>query len=354
MDRRAFLITSGGAAVAAASSTSTASRAKAADLPTPGLRADATVLRLSMAWPDIPQGPADSVGRLARRIQTMTEGRFGIEIVPASGQDADLVHGSAHDFAARHPAFAYFAGLPGAAGLSAHDFAHWLAVGGGQMLWDDLAAEHGWVPLLAGHSGEAPPLWSKTPIGTPGDLAGRRVAVPGLGADVMRALGAEPSAAAPGEIVAALDEAHVHAVESGGLLQSLAAGVARVACHATGDGVNRHGTAYALNIGLAVWERLSTADRAIFAAAAAEEFQLSVAEARAHERLSRDVLARSFGVQFAPWPVEIAEAIDRLAEATVAHVAAHDVTAARIDHSYMAFRGALSGTSAPRRPGPVA
>lgn len=284
----------------------------------------------------------------------MTEGRFGFAVASLDERDADLRFGTAHELAAQHPAFAYFAGLPGAAGLSAHDLAHWLAVGGGQMLWDDLAAEAGWVPLLAGHSGEAPPLWSKAPIGSLGELAGLRIAAPGLGADVARALGAEPTPVPAGDVVAALEDGRIAAAEAGGPLQSLAAGVQRAAAHATGDGLNRHGTAHSFNVRLAVWERLSTAERAIFAAAAAEEFQLSVAEARAHERLTRDVLARSFGVRFSPWPGDIQDAIDRLAEATVAHVAAHDSVAARIDHSYMAFRGALSGTSTPPRPTPIA
>lgn len=351
MDRRAFLITSGGAAVAAASSPGAWAEHAA---PLPALKADATVLRLAMAWPDTPQGPADSVRRLARRIAVMMDGRLGIEIVPGAASDADVLAGTAHDLAHHHPAFAYFAGLPGAAGLPAHDLAQWLSVGGGQMLWDDLAGAQGWVPLLAGHSGEAPPLWSQRPVTALSDLTGARLAVPGLGADVARALGAEPVALAPDDIASALSVGRVDAAECGGLLMSLAGGLMRAGGHATGDGVNRHGTASALFVRHAAWERLSTADRAILAAAAAEAFQLSVAEARVHARIARQALEGAFGVRFAPWPADIADAIARLAEATVAHVAAHDDVAARIDHSYMAFRGALYGGAASRRAAPVA
>lgn len=351
MDRRAFLITSGGAAVAAASPPGAWAETEA---PLPALKADATVLRLAMAWPDTPQGPADSVRRLARRIAVMMDGRLGIEVVPGGAPDADLLAGTAHDLAGHHPAFAYFAGLPGAAGLPAHDLAQWLSVGGGQMLWDDLAGTHGWVPLLAGHSGEAPPLWSHMPVTDLGTLAGARLAVPGLGADVARALGAEPATLPAGEVASALSDGRADAAECGGLLMSLAEGLGRAGRHATGDGVNRHGTASALFVRQGAWERLSTAERAIFTAAAAEEFQLSVAEARAHARIARQTLEVSFGVRFAPWPADVAEAIERLAEATVAHVAAHDAVAARIDHSYMAFRSALYGAAAPQPTPPVA
>src|SRR5688572_33227917 len=113
MDRREFLITSSGAAVAAASpAAAQAEEAISAAQHThsgPG-----QVLKLSMPWGDTPQGPADSVHRLAHRFEAMTDGRYRIEIASETAgpeADADIVHGSAHDFASLHPAFAYFTGL---------------------------------------------------------------------------------------------------------------------------------------------------------------------------------------------------------------------------------------------------
>ncbi|HML44697.1 MAG TPA: hypothetical protein PKE13_17475 [Hyphomicrobium zavarzinii] len=351
MDRREFLITSGGAAVAAASP-AVAQAEQAASPPAERLTGGASLLRLSMPWADTPQGPADSARRLAARIEAMTAGRFRIEIAAGPGglqEEADLVHGTAHDFSRLHPAFAYFAGLPGAAGLCAGDLAHWMTVGGGQMLWDDLAAQHGWKPLLAGHSGGTPALWSRDPIIGLADLSGRRVAAMGLGADVARALGAEGHDLVPERVAASLQEGSLDAAEVGGPVTSLASGVARSARYATGHGLNGHGTALSLSIRLSVWNGLSEADRAIFAAAAGEEYQASLAEARVHDRLAQRVLESSFGVRFAPWPAEIAEALDRVAEATIAHVAGFDADAARIDQSYMAFRSAVLGSEAPLR-----
>lgn len=351
MDRREFLITSGGAAVAAASP-AVANAEQAASPPPERLSSGASLLRLSMPWADTPQGPADSARRLAARIEAMTAGRFRIELVAGPGsleQAPDLLHGTAHDFSRLHPAFAYFAGLPGAAGLSAGDLAHWMTVGGGQMLWDDLAGQHGWKPLLAGHSGEAPPLWSRDAITGLADLSGRRVAAMGLGADVARALGAEGHDLMPGRVASSIQDGSLDAAETGGLVTSLASGIGRFARHATGQGLNGQGTALSLSVRLSVWNGLSEADRTIFAAAAAEEYQASLAEARVHDRLARRVLESSFGVRFAPWPSEIAEALDRVAEATIAHVAGFDADAARIDQSYMAFRSAVLGSEAPLR-----
>ncbi|AHB50394.1 hypothetical protein W911_15770 [Hyphomicrobium nitrativorans NL23] len=347
MDRRKFLISTGGVAVAAAASTAGAEAAAWISSPGP-VPEGAIVLRLAMPWKDRPQGPAESARRLAQRFQAMTGGRYHLQIAASAG-DADLLHASPHDIAHHHPAFSYFAGLPGSAGLAASDFAHWLTVGGGQMLWDDLAADYGWKPLLAGHLGDAPPLWSRAPITRLSDIAGAPLAVAGLGADAARALGAEVQPLGPDAAIRALGDGTVHAAETGGLLTSLGLGVARVAKHATGHGLTGRGTALGLHVRLDVWDRIAPEDQAILAAAAEQEFHASVAEDRAHERLARQTLETAFGVTFAAWPADIAGALDRVAEATVAHVAGYDTRSARIDQSYMAFRSAVSGSAAPRR-----
>ena len=367
MDRRDFLLTTGGAVVAATSAAvpDAAAAEGAGAAATPSVHG-ASVLRLGMAFPYAPHGPSDTAHRLARQFETMTGGRFKIEIAADCGpdSDADLFFGSAHAFAAHHPAFAYFAGLPGGSGLAPSTLAQWVAVGGGQMLWDDLSATLGWKPLLAGHTGGAPLLWSRTPITGLGSFAGQRIAADGLGADVVRALGAEPVALGASGGAYALADRLVDAVEHGGAVASLANGVARTASHATGSaaegsgpglGLNGHGMALALHVRLSVWSHLSEGDQAILAAAAAESYQADVAEGLVHERMARQVLEGSFGVRFAAWPSDTADAIDRVAEATIAHVAGTDDRAERIDRSYFGFRNMLSGVAAvPRRTMPLA
>jgi TRAP-type mannitol/chloroaromatic compound transport system substrate-binding protein len=363
MDRRDFLLTTGGAVVAATSA-ATPNAASAADgakrsVTAPSVHG-ASRLRLGMAFPRAVQGPSDTAYRLARRIETMTGGRYQVELAAECepDSDADLYFGSAHAFASLNPAFAYFAGLPGGSGLTASALAQWIAVGGGQMLWDDLAGQYGWKPFLAGHSGEAPLLWSATPVTGLDSLTGARIAADGLGADVVRAIGAEPAAVPASGIVDALAKGSVRAVEFGGAVSSLASGVAQTASFATGSladgqglGLNGRGTALALHVRLSVWSTLTEADQAILAAAAAESYQADVAEAHVHERMARQVLERSFGARIAPWPSDIAEAIDRVAEATIAHVAGSDAAAERIDRSYFGFRNMLSGVAAAPRTG---
>ncbi|HKZ97480.1 MAG TPA: hypothetical protein VJ045_10925 [Hyphomicrobiaceae bacterium] len=354
MDRREFLKTTGGAAaLTAAATAATAATAgetpPAAEIAAPAIGSGARELRLAMPWPDDGKGFSDSARRLARRIEAAAAGRLRVTIVTGEEDgEADLSHGTAHDCAAQHPAFAYFAGLPGETGLPPCDLDHWLAVGGGQMLWDDLAAERGLKSLLAGHSGAAPALWSAKPVTSLGDLEGEPVFAIGLAADVVRALGAGPVAVPFSRLKAALQGGTIRAAEWGGALQSLAAGLPEAAKHGLGSGINGNGTALSLSLRLPLWERLSAADKALVSAAAAEEFRFGLAEARAHEAIIRDLLARTHGVRFAPFPDDLADALRRVSDAVVAHVAATDRRAARINASYMAFKSALGGSRATR------
>ena len=206
------------------------------------------------------------------------------------------------------------------------------------MLWDDLAAEVGVKPLLAGHSGAPPPLWSAAPLTSLSDLAGRKIYAPGLGADVARALGAEAVSLEARNVTAAMADGSVDVAEWGGLLASMAAGLPAHARYATGTGFNTAGTALALHISSSVWKSLPAADKAALEAAALQEFHAGCAEARAHDAIARKTIASRFGVEFTSFPPDVADAVKRVADATVAHVAGRDAKSKRIDASYMAFR----------------
>ncbi len=114
-----------------------------------------------MPWADAVAGPADQAHRLCQRIAQATGGR--IRVVPSFGVadglaavragEADLYFASAHDNVEAHRGFAYFAGLPGDRGLSPQHLQTWISLGGGQALWDELAGDLGIKPLLAAHTG---------------------------------------------------------------------------------------------------------------------------------------------------------------------------------------------------------
>lgn len=360
MDRREFLKTTGLAAAAA--STATAATAATAATPSPlppapAVHAGTRDLHLAMPWPDEVSGLADSAYRLASRIEEATDRRYRIHLragtagaaTAFAADDADLYHASEHDNAHRDPAFSYFAGLPFSTGLAPADLEGWLTIGGGQELWDELGAEHGIKPLLAGHLGRGPRLWSNRTINAISDFKGLRVATFGPTTDVMHALGAETVALPARAVGAALAANDIDAAEFGGSMHAMAAGLAptaRIAYEIDREGA---GTAISLGVNRRVWDSMSQADRTIFSACASEAYRLAIAESDAHERIILKALVDLHGVSATTLPAGIRTALAPISEAVVAMLAAATPQSQRINTSYMAYRRVVGDT----RPAPL-
>ena len=351
MDRRAFLKTTGAAAAAASTAGVAAAEPmlQAREVAAPAVVKGLRQLRLAIASRDSVSGPADQARRLAQRIATMSEGRYGFDIVPGAASgfaavragDADLYHGSEHDHLDQHRALAYFAGLPGDRGIAAHSLSAWMLVGGGEVLWDDLAGEFGIKAMLAGHRGDQTSFVATRRIAAMSELAGEKVAVTGLARDVVRGFGLEPATIAAGDVAEAMTRGDVLAAELGGALTTHALGVTAAAPYCVGTSINRHGSAVSLGMRRAFWDGLGPTDQAIFAAAAAAELQLALAEDEAHRRLLSSAAARAW-----PLAAELHRTICRVADAVVAQVAASDPRAQRINAAYMGFRHMVLGDDA--------
>lgn len=350
MDRREFLRTTGAAAAAATTATAatadvarTALSSQEGKVAAPAVAKGLHELRLAMPWPDSVAGPADQARRLAQRIGAMSEGRYRIAFVPGAADpftavragEADLYHASENDHLSAHLAFAYFAGLPGDHAIPPQRLLAWLLAGGGQSLWDELAADFGVKAMLAGHLGDQACFVATRPIAQMRELAGEKVCVAGLARDVAHGFGLDPVALAPAHLAQALSRGDILAAELGGAIASHSLGLAGVAPYSAGASINRHGSALSLGVRRALWEKLSAADQAIFTAAAAAETQLALAEDEAHRRL---LYPEPLPERTWPCAHELGRTIARVADAVVAHVAASDRHAQRINAGYVAFR----------------
>ena len=367
MDRRDFLKTTGVAALAASGLAPAAEAARVADrnaaesaaehappLPVPAITTSARVLRLVSPWHDDASTAGDHVRRLTRRIEVAMGGRWRIEPIGAAGSgleavmtgDADLYIASENDHLGFHPAFAFFAGLPAGTGLGARALQAWLASSGGQELWDGLASEFNIKSLLAGHTGAAPGLYSRAPLTSPGDLAGKRIAISGLARDVARGLGAEPVTLPASRIAAALASGEIDIAEAPDATLA-----ARRSLAAAGHGgiseFNADGSTISLGFRASFWDGISESERVILSALAGEAYGQSLAEAAAEHIMSERVRAASPSLvaPVAPLPQELCRAIGRIAATVVAETAGHDALARRIDQSCMAFRAAGSGAA---------
>jgi len=348
MDRREFLKTTGAAAAAAVA----ADRAEAR-VASPAVVAGVRELRMATAWPDGVAGFADQAFRLARRIEAASGGRYRIHIDDGARPDAggyDLFHASAHRHTGRHPAFAYFAGLPIAAGLSPMALPVWLQAGG-QDLFDDLAGELGEKCLLVGHSGQGSRLWSNAPISTSDDLVGRPIAAVGLGRDIVRGLGGIAVDVDAPRLAASLASGQTWAAEWCGLMAGCAVGLDRASTCLSPSAFNPQGEALALSITRAVWDSMPAGDQAVLEAVAAAGFFASLAEAESVEQAVASVLVQRGNNPVAPLAEELSSAIARLADAVVADIASRDAISWRINASYMAFsRRSTNGAASADHP----
>jgi TRAP-type mannitol/chloroaromatic compound transport system substrate-binding protein len=330
MDRRDFLKVGGAAAVTAGAGTAPARAA-------PAILSDAIELRL--ASPDRIEVPGADPDRLARRIELATGGRY--RIVTTADAHAELAFGDAGRHVSRHKAFGYFAGLPMQSGMAAETLQTWLAVGGGQMLWDDLGAQFGFKPLAAGHTGPSAGLWSCEPIREVADLFDARLQVTGLAADVLLAVEATPVAVARDDLRPALAERRIDGVEWLGAAVLMPGGPQPLADHLCHPGLTSFGSVLSLDVRKDVWDGLSATDQAIFEACASEAYQLSLAETRAQLILERQIGTAGAWPSPRPLPHAVVSALNEATQAVLRAVAESDGAGRRIHDSCTAFRSML-------------
>jgi TRAP-type mannitol/chloroaromatic compound transport system substrate-binding protein len=335
MDRRDFLKTTGAAAVAGGTA-SAAAAGDAAPVAAPAVLSGIRELTLASdrAFP-----PGEGADRLARRIEAATGNRYRVTI--AHDGDADLSYGGVWRHAGLHRAFHVFAGLPFAQGLEASAHQTWLAVGGGSMLWEELAAGLGHRPLVVGHTGPNAGVWASARLELPSDLAGARVHVEGLAADALRTLGVAPTTLDAADLGAALAAGRLQAAEWLGPIAAAAPDLRPLAQRVYSPGFNRHGMLLSLDVSRRLWDGMTSADRAILEGCAAHEHQLSLADAAAHALIARQVVSPSKWPARLAWSSEVGGALERAAAEAVAAIADIDPQARRIHDSYQAFRRML-------------
>lgn len=346
MDRRAFLVTT----TAAAATTAVAADGAAAreqKVNGPAVIRGLQQLTYSSPWTaDVPVF-GDMAADLKNRLQTALGDRYSIIQQADQATESDLVFSPAEAIAPSVEGLAFFSGLPGTLGLLPYAHQAWLIAGGGQMLWDDLSSPHGWKPLLAGHTGSSPGLWTNRALHSVEDLANTTITVSGIGGRVADNLSATVVELSPGELVPALGSNRISASEWGNPLAALMLGLPTAATHYYHEGISRTGTALALNVRLRVWNDLGASDRAIIEGVTAAAFSLSVAQFSAHRHFAIEAAKRSHpSLIVAHLPASLSQAVDDAARKAVMDMSSASADAARIRHSYEAFSALFAHSEA--------
>ena len=269
MRRRDILASAGSLATAAGSTFASPAIAQ-------GLRQ----LKMVTDWPETLPGFHPSSVRLARTIEAATGGRIRVEVFPAGALVqpletfdavragvADMYHSAESYFEKNSRAFNFFTGVP--FGFTADELFAWIQYGGGQELWDALSGQFNIKSLVCTSTGCQMGGWFTREIAGPEAFRGLRYRMPGLGADVLRRLGAIVITLPASGIAPALKSGAVDASEFVGPWVDMALGLHEAVGYYYYPGFHEPGTNNAIGINRGVWNSLDPSDQRIFQAVAA-------------------------------------------------------------------------------------
>lgn len=139
----------------------------------------------------------------------------------------------------------------------------WLRHGGGLAFWRQLCAPMGVVPVPCGNSGVQMGGWMRKPIASLQSLQGLKLRYPGLGGEVLRALGATPVVLPAVEILPALADGRLDGAEWVSPWPDLDMGLHKVCNYYYAPGFHEPGHTVELLVNQQVWDQLSVTHKAI-------------------------------------------------------------------------------------------
>lgn len=321
-----------------------AKSASQSDLASPAISRNIRELRMVTTWPKGLPGLGQSADLLARNVEAMSEGRIRIrvfadgELVKAlecfdavSAGSADLYHGAEYYWTGKAKAFAFFTAVP--FGMTAPEIMGWIDHGGGQALWEELSGQFNIIAMQAANTGHQMGGWFRREINRIDDWRGLKMRIPGLGGDVIRAMGASSVVIPGSDIFEALASGAIDATEWVGPWNDQALGFHRAAPYYYGPGFHEPGSSLAIGMNRNVWNQLSASDQAMIraAAAATNHWSLGAFTFRNGNALS-ELLAN--GTQLRSFPDAVMVRAQEAARDIVAAVGQGDDLSRRIYQSF--------------------
>ena len=347
MQRRKFLAAGlaagGAAAVAACSSEEQKTQAPAA------ATEEKREWRMVTTWPKDFPGLGTGANQLAKYITEMSDGRLkvtvygGGEIVPpfesfdaVSKGTAEMGHGAAYYWKGKSPATQFFAAVP--FGLNAQETNAWIYHGGGQELWDALYAQFNLKPFLAGNTGVQMGGWFNREINSVDDLQGLKMRMPGLGGDVLQAVGGTPKNVPGGEIFTSLQSGAIDATEWVGPYNDLAFGFYKVAKFYYYPGWHEPGTGLECFVNKSAYDGLPADLQRIVSIACQAANNDMLGEFMARNGDSLATLVNEHNVQLKKFPDQMLRRLREVSEELVGDIAAADPETKKIHAAFVAFR----------------
>ena len=210
--------------------------------------------------------------------------------------------------------------------------------GGGQALWEEMYADFGVKPVVAGNTGVSMGGWFRREIASLDDVKGLKLRIVGLGAEVWRRLGATPVAMPAGEVFSAFQSGVVDGAELLAPAPDLAVGLQRLTRLYYGPGFDKpNGTGEAI-VSTKALEALPEDLQAIVATACREEHATALGQAEWTNAVALDTLVAQHGVELRAFPQAMMEAARNAAEDLLSDIAAKDALSGRVIASWRTAR----------------
>jgi TRAP-type mannitol/chloroaromatic compound transport system substrate-binding protein len=320
--------------------------------PTPAIAQGTRQLKMVTDWPEGTPGLGTSAVRFAQTIGAATGGRIKIEVFPAGALVrpfetfdavgagvADMYHSFEGYFEKKSPALHFFAAIP--FGFTADELFAWVQYGGGQELWDALSGQFNIKSLLCTSTGCQMGGWFTREVTSPEGYKGLRYRMGGLGAEVLRRLGAIAVTLPGGEIMPALKSGAIDASEWIGPWLDIALGLHKAAGYYYYPAFHEPGSGFIVGINKGVWESFDASDRRVFQAVAACEYARSLAEFNANNALSLRKLRDEGTVKILKFDDSVLKEVYRLSREVVAEIGSGDELSKKIYASYQQFRASM-------------
>ena len=297
-------------------------------------------------WPKNFPGLGTRAEEFARDIEVATNGRIRIrvyaaeELVPAlqsfdavSQGNADIYHGPDYYWQGKHIMFNFFGAVP--FGLSATEMTQWLQYGGGQELWDELAAGFNVKPMLCNATGMQMGGWFNKENNSIEDFQGLKMRIPGFGGEIITRMGGTPVTLPGGEIFLSLSQGNIDATEWIGPWNDLALGFHQVADYYYTSAYHEPSASVCAGWNLDVWNDLDPSEQKIIEALAEMHYARSLAEFNARNANALRQLVNEHGVQLRQFPQEVMKALADVAADIAADMGRTDDISTQIYKSYM-------------------
>lgn len=305
--------------------------------------------KMVTTWPKNFPGLGTGANLLAERIGQLSEGQIEIkvfgggELVPplesfnaVSKGTAEMAHGAAYYWKGKNEAVQFFAAVP--FGLNADEMAGWIHYGGGQKLWDDIYADFDLKPFAAGNTGVQMGGWFNKEINSLDDFKGLKMRMPGLGGEVLRAMGGTAVGLPGGEIFQALESKTIDATEWVGPYNDLAFGFYKITKYYYWPGWHEPGTVLETFVKKSIYDALPKNLQKIIEVAAQASYQDMFAEFTARNIQALDTLINEHNVQLKRFPDNVLKKAGEASNDVVAALINRDAPSRKVFESFNKFR----------------